>query len=209
MDMSRVSIKQGCYVWEAEDCTWSAKEMKRLEFEVAWSDCDNLWFAPLWFTPIPWIEPQGLTGEVDLLETCKAHPGAITTSIMCDQHNPRHPDCYGNDAWGHAGKGGKGHFITEIDDDGTLTLKKDGNLIMKYPNYLHRIRPYDAAHAHRFTDKPFRFLSDIYNGGNGDPGWQHCGTLNHNTECKFTVKSIKMKMTPGNEFTGKCAALNA
>lgn len=195
MDLSKVADKVGCYVWEARQCEWKMTEFKSMEFDAEWSDCDDLWIAPLWLTPSPWKPPQGKSGEIDLIESCKGHRGTVGTSIICNDHHRGDPNCK-EPKWGKT-SGGSGHFVGKIDQgSGTWTLHKDGELISQYPAYTKTI--WDAKF-------PFHLVSDIYNGGNGDAGWHGCGTLNKKTNCMFKVKNIKIE---GPTFSGKCAALN-
>jgi len=192
--MTQVHNKRGCYVYSTQGVlTWSMKKFMQLEFDAEWTNCQNIWFAPLWLTPSPWKAPQGLSGEIDLIETCRSHHhDTVGTSIICRDHP--HPDCY-EPQWGSAASsGGPLHFVAKIDDAGTWTMKKYsypyeessvGTLVSRYPNYI------DTIHATKWgEDWPFHLMSDLYNGGGGDTGWRHCGTLNYGTQCKYTIANI-------------------
>jgi len=205
MDLRQVSDKRGCYVWGSK-CTWSMKSISRIEFDAEWADCVNIWFAPLWLTPLKWVPPQGRSGEIDLLETCKAgaHNGKIGTSIICKDHP--NSACF-EPLWGSAaGSAGPQHFIGQIDAQGTWTLQRCAggqcNLVSRFPNYL------SIAHATSGDrDDPYEFMSDIFNGGAGDAGWNACGSLNLQTQCRFKIANITLVTKPGMSLSPQCNAL--
>jgi hypothetical protein len=169
-----------------------------MEFDVTWNDCQDIWMAPLWLYSDPWRGPQGLSGEIDLLETCRGQNPKITTSIICRDHP--HAQCY-EPKWGDA-NGGKGHFVGKIASDGTWTMTRDGKLVSRYPQYINKIHSYKNG-----RNDPFHFVTDIWNGGAGDDGWKYCGMLNHKTQCRYTVKNIKLTLKGGKKLSGKCRAM--
>jgi len=189
LDMSKVSNKQACFAYSTEGpLNWDMKPGTTITFDAEWEGCDKVWTAPLWLMPSEWHKPQGLTGEIDLLETCKGHGDeTFTTSIICNDHP--NSQCY-EPHWGST-LGGSGHFQGKIDAAGTWTMKKcdlggsNCELISRYPNYL------SLNHGSQRNLK-FHFKSDLYNGGSGDGGWTACGTLNMNTNCKYTIANIKV-----------------
>jgi len=187
LDMRSVQSKQGCYAYgSSQKLTWKMTELKKIVFDVEWEDCEQVWTAPLWLTPAKWVKPQGLSGEIDVLETCKKHQReTVGTSIICRDHPD--PECF-EPQWGEAkSSNGPLHMSANIDEDGTWTMHKcnlDGSncqLVSRYPRYLEKIHNANQA---------FSFMSDLYNGGAGDSGWKACGTLNHNTQCRYTIANI-------------------
>eukprot|EP00928_Gymnodinium_smaydae_P001662 TRINITY_DN1059_c0_g1_i1.p1 TRINITY_DN1059_c0_g1~~TRINITY_DN1059_c0_g1_i1.p1 ORF type:complete len:745 (-),score=67.51 TRINITY_DN1059_c0_g1_i1:147-2294(-) len=212
MNLEPLEVKTGCFVYDTSECEWSMKKMRHLEFDIEWEDCDGVWFAPLWLVSLPWIPPQGTSGEIDLLETCRSHPWTIRTSIICRDHPD--PECY-EPLWGEArGSLGPQHFFATIDDHGTWSMVKCNldrtgcETISVYPRYLDTVFPTKDG-----RDNPFHFVSDIYNSdvNSGDGGWRACGNRNFTTTCRYKVGNIRLTMRDGEEAfsgDGKCTALN-
>lgn len=201
LDMSTVSDKEGCYRYNTNDgLKWKFEVGTEITFDAEWENCEEIWTAPIWHTPDEWREPQGLTGEIDLIESCRSHRDeTFTTSIICDDQ-PTNPkgDCYNccyEPHWGST-SGGSGHFIGRVDPSGTFTLNKctlgdhtNCELTAQYPNYL------GLNHGTQHGDS-FRFVSSLFNAVQNprvDPGWSGCGTLNSNTNCKYTVANVAVK----------------
>lgn len=195
LDMSTVlGSKQGCYAYTTRlKKTFNTHKVKNIEFDAEWQDCQDVWFAPLWITPFLWVAPQGKSGEIDLIESCRNHRGnALTTSIICSQHP--NPLCF-EPQWGNAASsGGPLHFIATIDDTGTFSMTKyahpykngsRGELVSRYPLYL-------ETNLGSVTNQQFHFVSDLWNGGSGNGGWGACGTMNWHTQCKYTIANIKI-----------------
>jgi len=191
LDMSEVNGKQGCWAYSSGgSLEWEMHANMQIDFDAEWQDCTTVWFAPLWLTPQTWIAPQGLSGEIDLIESCRAHHGdTVGTSIRCDQH----PDsqCL-EPQWGQAqSSDGPVHFTANIDEGGTWTMKKcnfdrtNCQLVSRYPKYLETTK---GSQQHM----KYNFMSDLYNGGAGDGGWGACGTLNLNSQCKYKIANIQV-----------------
>ena len=198
LNMGVVAEKQGCYAYTTEDKKeWTMNEVSEISFDAEWEDCEGVWTAPLWLTPKTWVAPQGLSGEIDLIETCKSHAQeTVGTSIICTDHPD--PQCL-DSQWGEAASSnGPQRFRGKIDGEGTWTMDKcslDGTkceLVSRYPRYL-------TTATGPEKDMKFHFVSDLWNGGAGDSGWAACGTLNKNTKCRYTIANIKV--TPKGEAT--------
>lgn len=195
LDMTKVSNKKGCYAYNTKtNKHWDSKKVRKLEFDAEWQDCEKVWFCPLWITPAHWIEPQGLSGEIDLIESCRTHVhDTVGTSIICKEHPD--PGCFDRQ-WGQAaGSDGPKHFVATIDDEGTWSMKKysypydensPGELVSRYPSYIYK-------NTGSKQNMQFHFVSDLWNGGSGDSGWHYCGTMNYHTQCKYTVANIKFE----------------
>jgi len=194
LDMSKVHNKQACFAYStAGVLQWDMQPGTTITFNAEWENCDKVWTAPIWLMASSWIGPQGLTGEIDLLETCSGHGDeSFTTSIICGDHHPNNPQCK-EPHWGSAYRG-NGFFRGKIDAGGTWTMDKcnlDGSnceLISQYPNYL------SLNHGSQRHEK-FHFTSTLFNGGSGnggDGGWGGCGTLNLDTNCKYTITDIQV-----------------
>jgi len=195
LDMTQVRDKRGCYVYKSQEhLTFDSHKLKKLEFDAEWQDCQHIWFAPLWIVPRRWIAPQGRSGEIDLIETCRSHKhDTVGTSIICNDHP--HPNCF-EPQWGQAaGSGGPLHFVAHIDYNGTWYMYKykhpynensQGELVSRYPYFL-------QTNTGSKQHMKFHFMSDLYNGGAGDAGWRACGTMNWNTQCKYTIANIHLE----------------
>lgn len=191
LDMARVHSKQGCWAYSSSGkLTWTFHHTTHIEFNAEWSDCTNVWFAPLWITPSHWKSPQGTSGEIDLIESCRKHQhDTVGTSIICRDHPD--PQCL-EPQWGDArSSNGPKHFRAQIDGRGTWTMemcnidRSNCKLVSRYPYYMSKAK---GAQQHM----QYSFMSDLYNGGAGDAGWKNCGTLNYKTQCKYTVGNIKV-----------------
>jgi len=174
---------------------WNIKDLKTIEWDAAWEECDDIWIAPLWMTPGHWKAPQGTSGEIDFMESCKCHwpRNHFGTSIICHDHP--HPDCY-EKLWDpKKSSNGVQHFTGKIHSQGTWTLHKttesktSPQLISRYPQYTEKI-----TSLHDFS-----LMSDIFNGGAGDGGWHGCGQLNHGTKCRFGIANITVNLIQGAE----------
>jgi len=195
LDMTQVASKRGCYVYgTSSNLNFDSHQLRKLEFDAEWDSCQNVWMAPLWLVPARWIAPQGTSGEIDLLETCRSHAhDTVGTSIICRDHP--HPGCF-EPQWGQAASsGGPLHFVATIDNKGTWSMKKyshpydensKGELISRYPYFLQTNK---GSQQHM----KFHFMSDLWNGGGGDAGWRACGTMNWHTQCRYTIANIKLE----------------
>merc|ERR1712046_515695 len=58
------------------------------------------------------------------------------------------------------------------------------------------------------ADCTYSFVSDIWNGVDGDGGWRYCadGKTHPSSGCKTSITNIQIEAASGT-FTGKCAAL--
>eukprot|EP00928_Gymnodinium_smaydae_P015177 TRINITY_DN15564_c0_g1_i1.p1 TRINITY_DN15564_c0_g1~~TRINITY_DN15564_c0_g1_i1.p1 ORF type:complete len:672 (+),score=103.75 TRINITY_DN15564_c0_g1_i1:47-2062(+) len=204
--------KTGCFAWSTLGCGWQMLDVRYIEFDVEWQDCDQLWFAPLWFFSDPWIAPQGRSGEIDLLESCRSSrlPWTLRTSIICKDHPD--PHCF-EPHWGSAvGSDGPQHFFATIADDGTFSMVKCNvdrsscTTVSNFPRFLETVYP-----TTRGRDNLFHFVSDIWNGGAGDDGWQHCGQLNRGSRCSYTVANIRIIAKDGSVAfpSSKCSHLTS
>lgn len=99
LDMTKLQDRAKC-VWANTGCDFKfgAPELgkngntPKANFEITWEsrydDCDGVWFAT-WLCPNPWLAPQGLTGEIDCIESCKintetGNPFSVKTAIICN-----------------------------------------------------------------------------------------------------------------------------
>jgi len=199
-DMSAKSSKTGCFVSEALGCGTDMTLVSKIEFDLDFSECHDVWAAPLWITPQTWIKPGGTSGEIDFLEMCPV--GTVATNFGASGQPGETQRIWGNGI----GADGPKHFI--------LTLDQGGNLKTRIC-HLDGSGCFDGAHydgfLNRITSKrDHHFVSDIWNGYSGDGGWWGCGARHSpNTNCRYAVMNIRVHTRSGIPlYSGNCAALN-
>merc|ERR1719422_1662427 len=82
--MNSTTRKIGCFVWATPDCQYPMRSVQKIEFDVEWTGCENLWMAPIWTFSYPWApitNRQGVSGEIDFVEGCQLP--AISTNLGC------------------------------------------------------------------------------------------------------------------------------
>jgi hypothetical protein len=70
LDMRNIQNKGGCFVWDTFGCGTDMTRVSKIEFDFDYSQCGDVWTAPLWITPDNWKLPGGTSGEIDFLEMC-------------------------------------------------------------------------------------------------------------------------------------------
>jgi len=203
VDMTAISgDRTGCYVWTMGNCEFDINLMRYLDFDVDILNCGDVWAAPLWLTPHPWLG-GGESGEIDMVECCPV--GNVQTNFAggADQRK-----------WGEASGVGPKHFHMEI-VGGDLTAyvcDLDGSNCKVSGQYIDYMTIANAC-ADKSSCYPFSFQSDIWNGYGGDGGWSGCDAQNSpNTNCQFAVKNIKLTGVDGNVFepsSNNCLVMNA
>merc|ERR1711935_917182 len=144
-------------------------EIRELSFDAQWENCGDVWVAPIWLCPSDWKPLQGMSGEIDFIETCKINDNySIKTSIMCKQQEPIEDKCY-EPNWGNGqSSNGVFHFIGQFDhNSGDWTMYKCDNLketnvdncllISLYPKYL-------SKNTGSKENQDFFFVSDLWGG---------------------------------------------
>lgn len=215
--MTTVSDRTGCFAWVTEQCQMDLRRVRKIEFDVDMTQCEALWAAPFWMSPLQWVGPQGMSGEVDFVEAC-AVPN-VATNLGC-WSAPGSAQCMDGGPWAQAtGLMGPKHLVMTLDDTtnvnagGTLKVNLCGldgsncRLVARYQNYLSTVYPTRGQQ----NGWPFEFRSDVWNGYALDSGWKGCNAQrNPGTQCKYAIRNIKVTSNNGQPvFGGKCAALNA
>jgi len=216
VDMNTVQDKVGCFVWETNDCQYSMKNVKQIDFDVEWFGCDNLWMAPLWLFSYPWAPVtgrQGLSGEVDLVEEC-AVPH-VRTNLGCYNAGQGN-GCVDAQNWGQgASSSGPKHLTMSLDDGGNLYVqvcaidRTDCRQVAKYVNYIGTVYPTTDG-----RDNLYKFMSDVFNDEGKDGGWSGCKAVrNPSTTCKYAATNIEVTSNSNipvfTDSTSKCYTLNA
>lgn len=194
-DMSALSNKSGCFAWKASNCGTDMTKVSRIEFDFDFSDCQDVWTAPLWITPETWIEPGSTSGEIDFVEMCPV--GKAATNFAAPGM-----------AWGNgSSSNGPKHFVMTLDDSGNLQTKicNLGGTAgcftgASYRNFLNVATSKNDHH----------FVTDVWNGNGGDAGWTGCNARNNpETQCKYAIMNLRIYTKTGQPlYSGSCAALN-
>merc|ERR1719498_199214 len=182
MDMSSYASRSGCFVWESSICATDMTKVARIEFDFDFSECHDVWTAPLWITPQNWLEPGGTSGEIDFIEMCPVGNAATNFGAGGQVGETQL-------SWGSGyGANGPKHF--------TLTLDAAGNLKTRICDLGGVTGCFSGAHYENFinviTSKyAHHFVSDVWNGYGGDGGWYGCGARhNENTQCKYAIMNL-------------------
>jgi len=64
-----------CLVARMNECRFNMRKMQQIDFDISIRNCVGTWAAPLWISPDNWIAPAGSSGEIDVVEYCKACNG--------------------------------------------------------------------------------------------------------------------------------------
>lgn len=206
LDMSEVQDKTGCFVAQSSECGTDMTLVSKIEFDVDFEQCQDVWSAPLWISPYDWKMPGGTSGEIDFAEMCPV--GSVATNFGAGGQPGEEQEKW-RGASGASPNGPK-HFILTLDGAGNLKTKicalggphGGGNCV-------------DGAHYDVFLSKitskiDHHFNTDIWNGHGGDGGWTGCQARNNpNTNCRYAVMNIQVETKSGRPlYRGKCAALN-
>jgi len=220
VDMNSTSRKLGCFVWATPDCQYPMRNVWKIEFDVEWTGCENLWMAPIWTFSYPWAPitgRQGVSGEIDFVEGCQLP--AINTNLGC--YNAYQGEgCRDSTHWGEGEtSGGIKHMVMGFDGADLLIDVCNGTGVSSgpsckrvghYMDYLNIVYPTTDG-----RDNLYSFMSDIFNdeGGPGDGGWCGCkARRNYNTNCKYAVTKLKIRTRTNSKIfaaDSKCAPLDA
>lgn len=199
-DLSTMNSRGGCFVWEASGCGTDMTRVSKIEFDFDFSQCEDVWAAPLWITPDHWKEPGGTSGEIDFLEMCPV--GSVATNFGAGGQTGEHQQKWGSGS----GPNGPKHF--------TLTLDNSGNLKTQIC-HLDGTSCFSGAYYDGFIDRVtskynHHFVSDVWNGYGGDAGWSGCHARHTaETQCHYAIMNLRVHTKDGQPlYTGKCAALN-
>ena len=197
-----------CFVHDTKQrMFFKMQDINEISFDAEWDQCDDVWAAPIWLNPSTWKKPQGQSGEIDFVETCRSANYGIKTAIQCGEHwnNPNPTSTCLEPFWGNgrSSYGGK-HFIGKIDhNSGDWTMHKCDNLnetnvancqlISRYPQYL-------SMTTGTKEQQDFHLVSDVWghqgkpgDDGKPDGGFASCGNdYKPDTKCSYTVANIKI-----------------
>jgi len=204
----------GCFVWETLDCQYPMKSVKRIDFDVEWDGCNNLWMAPLWTFSSPWVSPQGLSGEIDFVEECVAPQ--VNTNLGCPWGATA--GCVDEKGLGQGtGSNGPKHMTMTLDTAGNLGIqfcsidKTNCRSVATYTNYLNVVYPTSEG-----RNNLYKFMSDVFNDSPrlGDGGWGGCNAQqNPTTTCKYAITNIEITSNSNlpvfADPNSKCYTMNA
>jgi hypothetical protein len=189
---SNISIpRDRCSAIDLSKCRFNIKNLKSLKFTFRLQGCNHIWIAPIWFTPDPWDKPQCQSGEIDLLESCKG---------------PRLQTSFGDMRASQTCTSSKSNLTNltledNKDYDFRMDVEQDQNnvtLVFYYKassasTWIKRgVREnYQETHGWQQYPSSYHLISDVWNGGDGDEGYQGCGyTPASQEKCKYTVSNI-------------------
>lgn len=211
VDMRSVQNKVGCFEWTTKECLFPMRSVKRIDFDVEWEGCENLWMAPIWTFSNPWKYPQGTSGEIDFVEECPAPH--VSTNLGC--YSAERGKCSDAQHWGGAGSSnGPRHMAMTLDHSGNLEVsvcsidRSDCRTVATYKDYLETVYPTSGG-----RDNLFHFVSDVWNDRGGDNGWRGCRAVqNPSTKCRYAVTNMMVTTSTGaplfQDLSSSCLSLN-
>ena len=204
--------KDACFAYHTEQRKFfQPKDISEITFDAQWDQCGDVWTAPIWLKPAQWRISQGLSGEIDFIETCHANKVihsryGVKTAIICEDHitqslEMRKPPFCREPVWGHGHtSNGAKHFRGKFHNNGDWTMHKCDNLketnvkncqlISRYPKYL-------QTNNGSINNMNFHFVSDLWGHepkpGSTDRGFEGCGNKHKpDTNCSYTVANIRV-----------------
>ena len=187
-DTTRIDNRQTCAGIELLQCPFDIHALGSLQFTFKMEPCPKLWIAPLWFAPSPWVAPQCMSGEIDLLEACSTD--ALMTS-------------FGDLQQGCTGKTSSLNVVSLRDNVNydfkmdVETQKGSVNLVFSFKETSHSSwllrgtrHNYNETHGWKEYNNSYTLRADVWNGGKGDEGYKWCGHKDSNSKCKYTVSNI-------------------
>lgn len=199
--------RQRCFGYELQSCKFDICALASLEFTFRIADCRGVWIAPLWFSPVTWVQPQCTSGEIDLLESCNPNGGdRLQTSFGCGSLRVLpgvHPELEDDAEYDfrvtveHAEQLNL-KFWVKKHSDSEWTYRGARNNYGETTGWKHA-----AEDAFRYT-----LRADVWNGGGGDGGWAGCGHPGSTVPCRYSVSNIKFEEVAGMQLfaDGVCAA---
>lgn len=209
VDMQPLQNKTGCFASVSGSCTMDLMRVSSITFDVDVKNCEDLWAAPLWLAPDPWVGPADISGEIDFCEFCPT--GTIATNFGAGgARNEK------EQSWGSVILSEPKHFVMTLlkassgGDLGTKVCKLDATSCFNGGYYADFLNTVNSARGKDATT-PYAFISDVWNGLGGDGGWGACKAQNNqNTNCQYAVRNIRVYTHDGSSMfsSGKCTALN-
>jgi len=201
--MQKGHTRTSCPHYESS-CSFDVAKVGKISFDVEMRNCAKVWACPLWMSPETWRSPQRESGEIDFVENCDDH-----LNVSFGESLPYYSEWPGRSA----AKLGKQHVVLEFQKDGsvlpTMTDSLTGEMVAGV--HLTGSQSYQAMTSKNWGSNPFKLVSDIWNGTEGNPGYAACQKQTKpDSECGYTVQNIKIFPKPGEPklFSGKCEALN-
>jgi len=199
----------GCFATEMNECKFNMRTFEQMEFDMRVANCYGVWAAPLWISPNHWAG-GGKSGEIDMVEMCPTHhlysnfagaSGSVGKQVRWDADS--------NDFDGHVsmwkalGNSGKYEVkvkLCSVDEAAANagSCQQTGAAV-----YYDIYGSNGCSNGH---DCEFRFISDIWNGLQGDDGFTGCrrGSAPSTSNCGFSIRNINVQ---GPSYSGKCSAL--
>lgn len=193
--------KSHCFHYTS-DCSFDINKVKEISFDLSAQGCADVWAAPLWMVPPKWGPTQRVSGEIDFFEFCKGNPNVSFGSSPTDYSQ-----------WSVDKNNVKGQvhirfdqakdiITTQICDPKGQNCKSGYTRTGYFADIKKSVNPSGAG---------MTFVSDIWNGSEGDQGFDGCANGGkHDSSCSYSVRNIKVASSSGEKlFSNTCAALNA
>jgi len=197
----RASGSPQCLATQMPGCKFNLHTMSQLDFDVTLQNCQGTWAAPLWLTPDHWAG-GGRSGEIDMVELC---PTDGIHSNFAGAYAP-----YGSEVkWNYDANSFSGHVTMIIDSAGEVTVDLcTGSAPCAKTNGGATYGNIYGSNACSGADCVYTFISDIWNGLEGDGGYWGCtgGKTNPGSTCAYSIRNIQAKASEG-AFPSHCAAL--
>jgi len=187
-------------------CNFHMGNIFQLDFDVSILGCAGTWAAPLWMTPDEWGTDGPSSGEIDMLEMCPTD--ALYSNFAGGGTQKKWSSADVNNFHGHTTMWKRADEYGEQGISVTTCISADmidGACPEVGAAFLPNI--YDQHGCHD-GNCMYHLISDIWNGNDGDGGYQYCasGQSHSSGGCSLSISNILFDAVPGT-FEGKCAAL--
>jgi len=187
-------------------CNFHMGNIFQVDFDVSMLGCTGTWAAPLWMTPDEWGTDGASSGEIDMLEMCPSD--ALYSNFAGGGTQKKWSFADANNFHGHTTmwKRADQYGVQGISVATCISADMiDGACPEVGAAFLPDI--YDKHGCHD-GNCMYHLISDIWNGNDGDGGYQGCasGQSHSSGGCSFSISNIRFDALPGT-FEGKCAAL--
>ena len=219
LDLKGAEHKDSCFgANTASTCPFYIKSVQSIRWSAKTQNCEDVWSAPLWMTPMGWTAPQCASGEIDFLERGECTQGKLQTSfgIWQDSCKPNETAYVVAVPYPSALDDTVRYYEMRVQTAANDTIDLDFFYRDHKQNdwiWAGVRKHYDTTHG--WTDnKLYYFVSDVWNGGTGDIGYTYCGNKKDTRKtatCSYAVNDIKIiakvnanVFSPTNVLYAKC-----
>lgn len=193
------------------DCYFNMRDFEQLDFDMQMIGCKGVWAAPLWALPNQYIGKGKVSGEIDMVENCpntkvETHFAGGGTQASWSSN----PNDYTSHTTMWKVNGKKGKPDIHVRSCSYSEAAKNGGSCKHSGKNVNKAVLADiyGKNACSQGDCVYRFISDMWNGLEGNGGFKSCqkGKPKKGTPCKYSLTNIRTKGVPQ---SGKCAALDS